>query len=137
MKPNDVSNTVSTNTADQFTTHLISPNPPQSPNTFLLMITLLTTSHVFHQKSLNLIETVYEKLEKHSSRREMGGVVGGFSYLKRCLQAVPASLFSEKECTLLSVELLFRKKGFKGIFWLLLKSILRLRLPEWKVLLEV
>ena len=67
----------------------------------------------------------------------MGGVVGGFSYLKRCLQAFPASLFSEKECTLLSVELLFRKKGFKGIFWLLLKSILRLRLPEWKVLLEV
>ena len=52
---------------------------------------------------------------------------GWGSYLKRCLQALPASLFSEKECTLLSIELLFRKKGFKGIFWLLLKSILRLR----------
>ena len=67
----------------------------------------------------------------------MGGVVGGFSYLKRCLQALPASLFSGKEWTLLSIEILFLIKGFKGIFWLLLKSILRLRLPEWKVLLEV
>ena len=52
---------------------------------------------------------------------------GWGSYLKRCLQALSASLFSEKECTLLSIELLFRKKGFKDIFWLLLKSILRLR----------
>ena len=31
--------------ADQLTTHLVSPNPPQSQNTFLLMITLLRTSH--------------------------------------------------------------------------------------------
>ena len=30
MKPNDDSKTVSTNTADQLTTHLISPNPPVS-----------------------------------------------------------------------------------------------------------
>ena len=29
-------------------THLISLNPPQFQNTFVLMITLLTTSHLFH-----------------------------------------------------------------------------------------
>ena len=34
--------------ADQLTTVLISPNPPQSQNIFLPMITLLTTSHLFH-----------------------------------------------------------------------------------------
>ena len=50
VKQNDDSDskTVSTNTADQLTTHLISPNPQQSQNTSLLMITLLTTSHLFH-----------------------------------------------------------------------------------------
>ena len=49
VKTNDDSKTVSTNTADQLTPILvISPNPPQSQNTFLLMITLLTTSHLFH-----------------------------------------------------------------------------------------
>ena len=30
-----------------------------------------TTSHVFHQSSLNLTETVYEKLEKHTLSREV------------------------------------------------------------------
>ena len=30
-----------------------------------------TTSHVFHQSSLNLTETVYEKLEKHTPSREV------------------------------------------------------------------
>ena len=47
-KLNDDLKTVSTNTADQLTTHLISPNPPRSQNIFLPMITLLMTSHVFH-----------------------------------------------------------------------------------------
>ena len=41
MKPKD-SKTVSTNTADQLTTHLISPDLPQPQNILLLMITLLT-----------------------------------------------------------------------------------------------
>ena len=44
MKPDEDSKTASTDTADQLTTHLISLNPPQSQITFLLMITLLTTS---------------------------------------------------------------------------------------------
>ena len=44
MKPDEDSKTAATDTADQLTTHLISLNPPQSQNTFLLMITLLTTS---------------------------------------------------------------------------------------------
>ena len=35
-------------------TNLMSPNPPQSQNTFLLMITLLTTSHLFHKNSLGI-----------------------------------------------------------------------------------
>ena len=43
----------------------------------------------------------------------MGGVEGRFSYLKICLQAVPASLFSEKDYTLLSIELFFGKKVLK------------------------
>ena len=43
----------------------------------------------------------------------MGGVEGRFSYLKKCLQAVPASLFSEKDYTLLSIELFFGKKVLK------------------------
>ena len=41
-------------------------------------------------------------------------------YLKRCLQILPASLFSEKECTLLSIELFFGKKVLKassGFCW--------------------
>ena len=38
-------------TADQLTTHLISLNPPQSQSTFLLMIALVTTSHLSHQRS--------------------------------------------------------------------------------------
>ena len=67
----------------------------------------------------------------------MGGVEGGLRYLKRCLQALPASLFSEKDYTLLSIEFFFWKKRFKITFWLLFNSILRLRLPEWKVLLKV
>ena len=54
----------------QLTTLLISPNPPQSQKIFLLTITLLTTSHLFHYHSLNLIETVYENVEKHTSSRE-------------------------------------------------------------------
>ena len=33
--------------------------------------------------------------------------MGGLRYLKRCLQALPASLFSEKDCTLLSIEFFF------------------------------
>ena len=61
----------STNTADQLITHLIPLNPPQSQNTFLPMITLLTTSHSSHQSLPNLIETVYEKLERHTSSREV------------------------------------------------------------------
>ena len=132
MKPNDVSNTVSTNTADQFTTHLISPNPPVSEH-------FLTNDHSANDITripLEIVKSNRDSVRKarktHLTERNGWG-----SYLKRCLQALPASLFSEKECTLLSIELLFRKKGFKGIFWLLLKSILRLRLPEWKVLLEV
>ena len=60
----------------------------------------------------------------------MGGVEGRFSYLKICLQAVPASLFSEKDYTLLSIELFFGEKVLK-IFWILFNSILRLRLPEY------
>ena len=44
----------------------------------------------------------------------MGGVVGGLRYLKRCLQALPASLFSEKDYTLLSIEFLFAKKVLKS-----------------------
>ena len=44
----------------------------------------------------------------------MGGVEGGLRYSKRCLQAVPASLFSEKECTLLSIEFFFGKKVLKS-----------------------
>ena len=47
-KLNDDFKTVSTNIADQLTTHLISPNPPRSQNIFLPMITPLMTSHVFH-----------------------------------------------------------------------------------------
>ena len=47
-KLNDDLKTVSKNTADQLTTHLISPNPPRSQNIFLPMITPLMTSHVFH-----------------------------------------------------------------------------------------
>ena len=47
-KLNDDLKTVSKNTAEQLTTHLISPNPPRSQNIFLPMITLLMTSHVFH-----------------------------------------------------------------------------------------
>ena len=71
VKPNDDLKTVSTNTADQLTTHLISPNSTQSQNIFLLMITPLKTSHLFHQNSLNLMKTVYEKLEKHTSSGEV------------------------------------------------------------------
>ena len=67
----------------------------------------------------------------------MGGVVGGLRYLKRCLQALPASLFSEKDTRYLALNYFFWKKGFKNTFWILFNSILRLRLPEWKVLLEV
>ena len=67
-------------------------------------------------------DSVRKARKTHPTERNGWG-----SYLKRCLQALSASLFSEKECTLLSIELLFRKKGFKDIFWLLLKSILRLR----------
>ena len=37
----------------------------------LQMITLLTTAHLSHYSSLNLIETVNEKLEKHTSSREV------------------------------------------------------------------
>ena len=44
----------------------------------------------------------------------MGGVEGGLRYLKRCLQAVPASLFSEKDYTLLSIEFIFGKKVLKS-----------------------
>ena len=62
--------TVSTNTADQLTILLISLNPTLSQNIFLLMITALKTLHLFHYNSLNLIETVYEKLEKHTSLKE-------------------------------------------------------------------
>ena len=36
-------------------------------------------------------------------------------YLKRCLQAVPACLFSEKDYTLLSIELFFGKKVSKTL----------------------
>ena len=41
-------------------------------------------------------------------------------YFKKCLQALPASLFSEKECTLLSIELFFGKMVLKapsGFCW--------------------
>ena len=62
---------------------------------------------------------------------------GRIEVFKKMLQAVPASLFSEKDYTLLSIEFFFWKKGFKITFLLLFNSILRLRLPEWKVLLEV
>ena len=51
VKPNDNLRTVSTNTGDQLTALLIcliSPNPPQAQNIFLLMITPLMTSHLFH-----------------------------------------------------------------------------------------
>ena len=37
-------------------------NPPQSQTSFLLIITLLT-SHLSDESSLNLTETVYEKLD--------------------------------------------------------------------------
>ena len=43
----------------------------------------------------------------------MGGVEGRFSYFKKCLQALPASLFPEKDYTLLSIELFFGKKVLK------------------------
>ena len=55
--------TVSTNTADQLTTHLISPNPPQSQNISLLLITPLTSSHapisieIIHKK--HLVKNIY------------------------------------------------------------------------------
>ena len=68
---------------------------------------------------------------------KLGGVEGGLKVFEKMLQAVPASLFSEKDYTLLSIEIFFWKKGFKITFWLLFNSILRLRLLEWKVLLEV
>ena len=61
----------------------------------------------------------------------MGGVEGG------CLQAVPASLFSEKDYTLLSIEFFFGKKVLKSPSGFCSILILRVRLPEWKVLLEV
>ena len=48
VKPNDDFKTVSTNTADQLSTNLISPNPTQSQNIFLLMIAPLKTSHLLH-----------------------------------------------------------------------------------------
>ena len=47
---------------------------------------------------------------------EMGGAEGGLRYLKRCLQAVPASLFSVKDYTLLSIEFFFLEKRFQKHF---------------------
>ena len=43
-------------------------NPPQSQTSFLLIITLLTTSHLSDESSLNLTETVYEKLDLQTHR---------------------------------------------------------------------
>ena len=64
--------TILTNTADQLTTHLISPNPPQSQNISLLLMTPLTTSHapisieIIHKKYLvkNIYVYIYLVLTK-------------------------------------------------------------------------
>ena len=64
--------TILTNIVDHLTTHLICPNSSQNiiSEHFLLMIILLTTLQLFHSNSLNSIETLCEKLEKHTSSRE-------------------------------------------------------------------
>ena len=64
-------------------------------------------------------------------------IEGGLRYLKRCFR-LSRLLSSRKRTTrYLVLNFFFWKKGFKNTFLLLFNSILRLRLPEWKVLLEV
>ena len=81
--------------ADQLRTLLISPNPQQSQNIFLITITLLTTSHLFHQHSLNLIERVYENVEKHTSSREAKLLNSWVSIRKmKCNTSLISSIFN-------------------------------------------
>ena len=60
------------NTADQLKTHLLSLNPPQSQNTFLLMIDLPANDvTLIPLELIKSIETVYKKVEKRTSSTEV------------------------------------------------------------------
>ena len=70
VKPNDDLKTVATNTADQLSTHLIFPNPTQSQNIFLLMITLLKTS--IFKRTLDLKRhPIWNKVYDHSKNHHL------------------------------------------------------------------
>ena len=70
VKPNDDLKTVATNTADQFSTHLIFPNPTQSQNIFLLMITPLKTS--IFKRTLDLKRhPIWNKVYDHSKNHHL------------------------------------------------------------------
>ena len=60
------------NTADQLKTHLLSLNPPQSQDTFLLMIDLPANDvTLIPLELIKSIETVYKKVEKRTSSTEV------------------------------------------------------------------
>ena len=63
MKPNDDSKTVSTNTADQLTTHLVSPNPPVSEH-------FLTNDHSADDITLIPLELIKSNRDSVRKARE-------------------------------------------------------------------
>ena len=70
VNPNDDLKTIATNTADQLSTHLIFPNPTQSQNIFLIMITPLKTS--IFKRTLDLKRHhIWNKVYDHSKNHHL------------------------------------------------------------------
>ena len=90
MKPSDDSKTVSTNTTDQLTTHLMSLNPPQSQEHFLASdhsandITLIPLELIKSVRKAreagNLYEAENELLYWFSALFKLPGLVGNGLY---------------------------------------------------------